>query len=145
MQQHRRLWPQIASSEITPEHVYRSRRAFLKLAGVSLGAGALAACGAEAATQPQPNTAASATSPTSALPYGVGTLDEPGDAAFWNTANAGEYGFYGNVNPDVSHPRWSQSSERRIGDMARRRTLKFNGYERSVAALYTNLDLAANY
>ncbi|MBC8159796.1 MAG: protein-methionine-sulfoxide reductase catalytic subunit MsrP [Roseiflexaceae bacterium] len=329
MQHHRRLWPQIASSEITPEHVYRSRRTFLKLAGISLGAGALAACGAQAATQPQSNTAASATAPVSSLPYGVGTLDELGDAAnsveqittynnyyefstskddvhtlvgafktepwtvtvdglvgkpqtfdmddlrtsfdqeervyrlrcvegwsmvvpwtgfplakllraveptaaakyvrfesvmrpeampgqndifsfqwpyvealrldeamsdlalgvtglygkplpvqngaplrlalpwkygfksakaivkitltaeqpttFWNTANAREYGFYGNVNPDVSHPRWSQSSERRIGDMARRRTLKFNGYERSVAALYTNLDLAVNY
>lgn len=325
----RRLWPHIASSEITPEPVYRSRRALLRLAGISLGAGALAACGAQLTTQRPSNPSASGSAPTSALPYGVGTLDELGDAAtsleqittynnyyefssskddvhtlvgsfktepwtvtvdglvgkpqtfdidnlrtafnqeervyrlrcvegwsmvipwtgfplakllravepttaakfvrfesvtrpeampgqndifsfqwpyvealrldeamndlafavtglygkplpvqngaplrlalpwkygfksakaivkitlvaeqpatFWTTANAREYGFYGNVNPDVSHPRWSQSSERRIGDVARRRTLKFNGYERSVASLYANLDLATNY
>ncbi len=71
------------------------------------------------------------------------TADQP--KTFWTSANASEYGFYGNVNPDVPHPRWTQSSERRIGELSRRRTLKFNGYERSVAALYKDLDLMANF
>jgi sulfoxide reductase catalytic subunit YedY len=63
----------------------------------------------------------------------------------WNTASPREYGFYSNVNPNVSHPRWSQSSERRIGDLARRPTLMFNGYEKEVAYLYEGMDLAKNY
>jgi sulfoxide reductase catalytic subunit YedY len=56
-----------------------------------------------------------------------------------------EYGFYANVNPDVPHPRWSQSSERRIGERGRRRTQMFNGYAEQVASLYTDMDLRANF
>ena len=56
-----------------------------------------------------------------------------------------EYGFYSNVNPQVDHPRWSQASERRIGESGRRPTLMFNGYETDVAALYTGMDLRENY
>jgi sulfoxide reductase catalytic subunit YedY len=56
-----------------------------------------------------------------------------------------EYGFYANVNPDVPHPRWSQGSERRIGETSRRATLPFNGYGDKVAALYNGLDLKANF
>ncbi|MBP7693454.1 MAG: protein-methionine-sulfoxide reductase catalytic subunit MsrP [Anaerolineales bacterium] len=63
----------------------------------------------------------------------------------WNTAAPNEYGFYSNVNPDVDHPRWSQATERRIGDLGRRRTLLFNGYADQVAGLYTDLDLRQNY
>ncbi len=61
------------------------------------------------------------------------------------TAAPNEYGFYANVNPNVDHPRWSQSSERRIGELSRRPTLMFNGYEEQVASLYAGMDLAANY
>lgn len=63
----------------------------------------------------------------------------------WNDIAANEYGFYANVNPQVDHPRWSQSSERRIGEFARRPTLMFNGYAEQVANLYTGMDLAVNY
>jgi sulfoxide reductase catalytic subunit YedY len=59
----------------------------------------------------------------------------------WVQANAGEYGFYSNVNPDVKHPRWSQSRERRIGEFLKRETLMFNGYGEEVAELYTGMDL----
>jgi sulfoxide reductase catalytic subunit YedY len=59
----------------------------------------------------------------------------------WNMANASEYGFYSNVNPDVDHPRWSQASERRIGEFLRRKTLPFNGYGDQVASLYKGMDL----
>ncbi len=59
----------------------------------------------------------------------------------WNLAAPGEYGFYANVNPAVDHPRWSQASERRIGDFLRRPTLPFNGYGEQVAALYAGMDL----
>jgi sulfoxide reductase catalytic subunit YedY len=62
----------------------------------------------------------------------------------WSTIAPDEYGFYANVNPEVSHPRWSQSSERRIGELSRRKTLMFNGYG-EVASLYSGLDLKANY
>ena len=55
-----------------------------------------------------------------------------------------EYGFYANVNPNVPHPRWSQASERRIGETKRRETLLFNGYD-EVAALYEGLDLTRWY
>jgi sulfoxide reductase catalytic subunit YedY len=51
-----------------------------------------------------------------------------------------EYGFYANVNPEVSHPRWSQATERRIGDLGRRKTLPFNGYAEQVAELYAGMD-----
>jgi sulfoxide reductase catalytic subunit YedY len=63
----------------------------------------------------------------------------------WNLAAPREYGFYANVNPDVDHPRWSQRTERRIGDIARRPTLPFNGYADAVASLYTGLDLRRNF
>jgi sulfoxide reductase catalytic subunit YedY len=65
--------------------------------------------------------------------------------SLWMTLSPDEYGFYANVNPDVSHPRWSQASERRIGETSRRRTLPFNGYAEQVAQLYTGMDLRKNY
>jgi sulfoxide reductase catalytic subunit YedY len=61
----------------------------------------------------------------------------------WSTIAPNEYGFYANVNPEVDHPRWSQSTERRIGELGRRDTLMFNGYD--VASLYAGMDLRANY
>jgi len=63
---------------------------------------------------------------------------------FWSTLNPGEYGFYANVNPNVNHPRWSQSNERRIGESGRRPTLMFNGYDQ-VASLYEGMDLTKFY
>jgi sulfoxide reductase catalytic subunit YedY len=62
----------------------------------------------------------------------------------WNKAAANEYGFYSNVNPNVDHPRWSQATERRIGEFRRRKTLMFNGYDQ-VASLYTGMDLKKYY
>lgn len=70
-------------------------------------------------------------------------------ATAWNKAAANEYGFYSNVNPDVDHPRWSQASERRIGDdgllAKKRKTLIFNGYEAQVGQLYAGMDLKKFY
>ena len=66
-------------------------------------------------------------------------------ATMWSTISPNEYGFYANVNPQVDHPRWSQSSERRIGELQRRDTLMYNGYSKQVAQLYTGMDLRANY
>jgi sulfoxide reductase catalytic subunit YedY len=63
----------------------------------------------------------------------------------WNIANASEYGFYSNVNPEVDHPRWSQAKERRLGELANRDTIKFNGYGDQVASLYNGMDLRKNY
>ncbi|PYT07368.1 MAG: protein-methionine-sulfoxide reductase catalytic subunit MsrP [Acidobacteria bacterium] len=63
----------------------------------------------------------------------------------WNIANAREYGFYSNVNPEVDHPRWSQASERRLGEFFRRKTLPFNGYADQVTRLYTGMDLRKYY
>lgn len=63
----------------------------------------------------------------------------------WNTVAPGEYGFYSNVNPDVAHPRWSQASERRIGELGRRPTLMFNGYAEQVAHMYNGMDLSTYY
>ena len=63
---------------------------------------------------------------------------------FWSTLSPDEYGFYANVNPNVDHPRWSQSSERRIGESRRRPTLMFNGYDQ-VAPLYEGMDLTKFY
>lgn len=71
------------------------------------------------------------------------TAEQP--SSLWMAAAPNEYGFYANVNPDVSHPRWSQSSERRIGEFSRRKTLPFNGYAEQVASLYASMDLRANY
>jgi sulfoxide reductase catalytic subunit YedY len=72
-------------------------------------------------------------------------LVEEMPTSLWMAAAPNEYGFYANVNPDVPHPRWSQSTERRIGELSRRDTLKFNGYEDQVAYLYEGMDLKANY
>jgi methionine sulfoxide reductase catalytic subunit len=72
-------------------------------------------------------------------------LTDTQPATFWNTISSQEYGFYSNVNPNVNHPRWSQASERRIGEPGRRPTLMFNGYYDEVASLYTGMDLRANY
>jgi methionine sulfoxide reductase catalytic subunit len=69
--------------------------------------------------------------------------EEPKTA--WNKAQASEYGFYSNVNPAVDHPRWSQATERRIGEFRRRKTLMFNGYADQVASLYTGMDLKKFY
>ena len=70
-------------------------------------------------------------------------------ATSWNQVAPQEYGFYANVNPSVPHPRWSQASERRIGEdglfAKRRKTLPFNGYEAQVGALYAGMDLRQWY
>jgi len=67
----------------------------------------------------------------------------------WNKAAANEYGFYSNVNPGVDHPRWSQATERRIGEdglfAKKRKTLMFNGYEAQVGQMYAGLDLKKNF
>ena len=63
----------------------------------------------------------------------------------WNMSSAREYGFFSNVNPSVNHPRWSQKKERRIGDIFKRETLMFNGYEEEVAHLYDDMDLKVNF
>jgi methionine sulfoxide reductase catalytic subunit len=63
----------------------------------------------------------------------------------WMDAGPSEYGFYANVNPEVDHPRWSQASERRVGEIGRRDTLMFNGYGEEVAQLYAGMDLRENY
>ncbi len=68
--------------------------------------------------------------------------DEP--ATTWNKAAPNEYGFYSNVNPTKDHPRWSQATERRIGEFKRRKTLMFNGYQ-EVASLYAGMDLNKYY
>ena len=65
--------------------------------------------------------------------------------SLWMASGPSEYGFYANVNPNVPHPRWSQASERRIGESGRRDTLMFNGYEDEVASLYAGMDLAVNF
>jgi sulfoxide reductase catalytic subunit YedY len=63
----------------------------------------------------------------------------------WNKAAPHEYGFYSNVNPGKDHPRWSQATERRIGEFRRRKTLMFNGYADQVASLYAGMDLNKYY
>jgi len=65
--------------------------------------------------------------------------------SLWMATAPNEYGFFANVNPLVDHPRWSQGSERRIGEFGRRETLMFNGYEEEVADLYAGMDLVVNY
>jgi sulfoxide reductase catalytic subunit YedY len=72
-------------------------------------------------------------------------LVEEQPTTLWMAAAPNEYGFYANVNPDVAHPRWSQATERRIGELSRRQTLPFNGYSEQVAELYAGMDLQANY
>jgi sulfoxide reductase catalytic subunit YedY len=63
----------------------------------------------------------------------------------WKQQQSSEYGFYANVNPQVDHPRWSQGSERRLGEFFRRKTLMFNGYADQVASLYSGMDLRKFY
>lgn len=72
-------------------------------------------------------------------------LVEEMPTSLWMAAAPNEYGFYANVNPEVPHPRWSQATERRIGEFGRRETLKFNGYADEVADLYAGMNLQANY
>ena len=73
------------------------------------------------------------------------TLMEKMPPTTWNLTNAREYGFYSNVNPSVDHPRWSQATERRLGELFKKKTLMFNGYGDQVASLYTGMDLRKNY
>jgi methionine sulfoxide reductase catalytic subunit len=63
----------------------------------------------------------------------------------WSISAPSEYGFYSNVNPEVDHPRWSQKTERRIGEFFKRKTLMFNGYADQVAGLYAGMDLRKNF
>jgi sulfoxide reductase catalytic subunit YedY len=63
----------------------------------------------------------------------------------WQQQQSREYGFFANVNPDVDHPRWSQKTERRLGELFRRKTLPFNGYADQVASLYAGMDLRKFY
>ncbi|MGB8647582.1 MAG: protein-methionine-sulfoxide reductase catalytic subunit MsrP [Anaerolineae bacterium] len=72
-------------------------------------------------------------------------LVEEMPVSFWMATSPDEYGFYANVNPDVPHPRWSQATERRIGEITRRNTLMFNGYQAQVAQLYQGMDLRKNF
>jgi sulfoxide reductase catalytic subunit YedY len=71
------------------------------------------------------------------------TEKEPPTA--WNLESPREYGFYSNVNPEVDHPRWSQATERRLGEFFKRKTLMFNGYGDQVASLYAGMDLRKNF
>ena len=73
------------------------------------------------------------------------TLTDAEPPTTWNLAAPDEYGFYSNVNPTVDHPRWSQATERRIGELGRRETLMFNGYADEVAGLYGGMDLKKNF
>ena len=66
-------------------------------------------------------------------------------STLWSDAAPREYGFYSNVNPEVAHPRWSQATERRIGELGRRESLMFNGYAEQVANLYEGMDLSVYY
>ena len=72
-------------------------------------------------------------------------LVEKQPVSTWTKAAPNEYGFYSNVNPDVDHPRWSQATERRIGEFFKRKTLMFTGYGDQVASLYTGMDLKKNF
>ena len=71
-------------------------------------------------------------------------LQETQPPTTWSQYAPGEYGFYANVNPEVDHPRWTQSRERRIGELRRRKTTMFNGYP-EVASLYAGMDLRKFY
>ena len=72
-------------------------------------------------------------------------LVESAPTTSWMRAAGSEYGFYANVNPEVPHPRWSQKREVRIGEVAKRATLPFNGYAEQVASLYGGMDLARHF
>jgi sulfoxide reductase catalytic subunit YedY len=73
------------------------------------------------------------------------TLTEAQPRTTWSAEAPDEYGFYSNVNPEVSHPRWTQATERRIGEWGLRDTLIFNGYGDQVAHLYSGMDLKVNF
>ena len=73
------------------------------------------------------------------------TVTDKQPVSTWNAQASHEYGFYSNVNPEVDHPRWSQATEQRIGELGRRPTLMFNGYAKQVAHLYAGMDLRANF
>ena len=73
------------------------------------------------------------------------TVTDKKPASTWNLQAPNEYGFYSNVNPEVDHPRWSQATEQRIGELGRRPTLMFNGYAEQVAHLYAGMNLRANF
>lgn len=73
------------------------------------------------------------------------TFTETQPATAWNIQIPSEYGFWANVNPSVDHPRWSQATERRIGDFRRRETLMFNGYADEVAHMYTGMNLKRDF
>ncbi len=72
-------------------------------------------------------------------------LTENQPRSTWNVTNPQEYGFYSNVNPQVDHPRWTQATERRLGELLRRKTLPFNGYADQVASMYSGMDLRKFY
>jgi sulfoxide reductase catalytic subunit YedY len=72
-------------------------------------------------------------------------LTDKEPATAWNKSAPSEYGFYSNVNPEVRHPRWSQATERRIGELRKRPTQMFNGYAEQVASLYQGMDLKKFY
>ncbi len=72
-------------------------------------------------------------------------LSEQKPETSWNKISPTEYGFYANVNPRVSHPRWSQRKENKIGELKKKKTLMFNGYEQQVAGLYRGMDLEKNF
>lgn len=72
-------------------------------------------------------------------------LTDKQPSTLWSAVGPNEYGFYSNVNPARPHPRWSQATERRIGELGRRETLMFNGYAEQVAYLYEGMDLIENY
>ncbi len=73
------------------------------------------------------------------------TLTDKQPPTSWNRYAPKEYGFFGNVNPNHDHPRWSQATEQRIGEPSRRKTLMFNGYGGQVASLYAGMDLDVYY
>ena len=73
------------------------------------------------------------------------TLTESEPPSTWNRRAPREYGFFANVNPNHDHPRWSQATEQRIGEVGRRKTLLFNGYADQVASLYAGMDLDVHY
>ena len=85
----------------------------------------------------------------STLPLARELFLEEQPTTTWNVQNPNEYGFYSNVNPEVDHPRWSQATERRIGEgglfAKRRPTLMFNGYADQVAGLYAGMDLRKHF
>jgi len=73
------------------------------------------------------------------------TFTDSQPSTAWNSSAPNEYGFYSNVNPNVDHPRWSQKTERRLGEFLKRPTLMFNGYGDQVASLYNGMDLKKNF